>query len=97
MLFSIGKFSTTSTLSRHLTSCVRFVEKNSLKKQKTLSFEPSDDNDGFRTLTNFNFNDKRVRELSTHMVLLHEYPFNMIEYELFNKFMKAYTPYWKKN
>jgi hypothetical protein len=30
------------------------------------------------------------------MVLLHKYPFKMIEHELFNKFMKACTPYWKK-
>jgi hypothetical protein len=33
-LFSIGKLSSTSILSRHLTS-VKFVELNSLKKQKT--------------------------------------------------------------
>ena len=30
------------------------------------------------------------------MVLLHEYPFNIMEHELFNKLMKACTPYWKK-
>ena len=74
---------------------MRFVERNSLKKQKTLSFEPSDDNDGFETLTNFTFNEKRVRELAAHMVLLHEYSFNMMEHELLNKFMKACTSYWK--
>ncbi|XP_059436870.1 zinc finger BED domain-containing protein RICESLEEPER 2-like [Corylus avellana] len=51
-LLSVGKSSTTSTLSRYLTACVKFVEVNSLKKQKTLSFEPSDDNDGLGTLTN---------------------------------------------
>ncbi|XP_059429199.1 zinc finger BED domain-containing protein RICESLEEPER 2-like [Corylus avellana] len=91
-----GKSSTTSTLSRHLTAYVKFVELNSLKKPKTLSFEPSDDNDGFGTLTNFTFNEKKVRELAAHMVLLHEYPFNMMEHELFNKFMRACTPHYKK-
>ncbi|XP_059429198.1 zinc finger BED domain-containing protein RICESLEEPER 2-like [Corylus avellana] len=95
-LFSVGKSSTTSTLSRHLTACVKFVELNSLKKQKTLSFEPSDGSDGLGTLTNFSFNEKKVRELAAHMVLLHEYPFNMMEHELFNKFMRACTSYWKK-
>jgi hypothetical protein len=30
------------------------------------------------------------------MVLFHEYPFKMMEHELFNKFMKACTPHWKK-
>jgi hypothetical protein len=61
-----------------------------------LCFEPSDDNDGFRTLSNFVYNEKRVRELTAHMVLLHEYSFNMMEHELFNKFMRACTPHWKK-
>ena len=29
------------------------------------------------------------------MVLLHEYLFNVMEHELFNKFMRACTPHWK--
>jgi hypothetical protein len=95
-LFVVGKYSTTSTLSRYLIGCKKFVELNNRKKQKTLSFEPSNDNDGFGTLTNFVYNEKRVRELATHMVLLHEYPSNIMEHELFNKFMRACTPHWKK-
>jgi hypothetical protein len=95
-LFAVGKSSTTSTLSRHLTGCKKFVELNNRKKQKTVCFEPCDDNDGFGTLSNFVYNEKRVRELVAHMVLLHEYPFNMMEHELFNKFMRACTPHWKK-
>ena len=35
-LFPIGKSSTTSTLSRHLTGCKKFVELNNHKKQKTV-------------------------------------------------------------
>jgi hypothetical protein len=30
------------------------------------------------------------------MVLFHEYPFNFIEHEIFNKFIKACIPHWKK-
>ena len=92
-LFSVGKSNTSSTLSRHLTGCKKFVELNNHKKQKTLSFEPSDDDDGFGTLINFIYNEKRVRGLAVHMVLLHEYPFNMMEHKLFNKFMRACTPH----
>jgi hypothetical protein len=95
-LFAVGKSSTTFTLSRHLTGCKKFVELNNRKKQKTLCFEPSDDNNGFGTLSNFVYNEKRVRELAAHMVLLHGYPLNMMEYELFNKFMRGCTPHWKK-
>jgi hypothetical protein len=51
---------------------------------------------GGAVLTNFSYNEKRVRGLAAHMVLFHEYPFNMMEPELFNKFMKACTPHWKK-
>jgi hypothetical protein len=29
------------------------------------------------------------------MVLFHEYPFNFLQHENFNKFMKACTPHWK--
>jgi hypothetical protein len=76
----VGKSSTTSTLSRHLTGCKKFVELNNHKKQKTFCFEPSDDNDDFGTLSNFVYNEKRVKELVAHMVLLHEYPFNMMEH-----------------
>jgi hypothetical protein len=98
-LFAVGKSSTTSTLGRHLTSCVRYVEFHNSKKQRTLSFEPiheCSDNDGFGSLTTFSYKESRVRELAAHMVLLHEYPFNMMEHELFNKFMRACTPHWKK-
>jgi hypothetical protein len=95
-LFVVGKSSTTSTLSRHLTGCKKFVELNNRKKQKTLCFEPSDENDGFGTLSNSVYNEMRVRELAAHMVLLHEYPFNMMEHKLFNKFMRACTLHWKK-
>jgi hypothetical protein len=69
------------------------VELNNRKKQNTLCFEPSDDHEGFGIMSNFVYNEKRVRELAAHIVLLHEYPFNMMEHELFNKFMRACTPH----
>ena len=93
-LFVVGKSSTTSTLNRYLTSCVRFVEFHSTKKQKTLSFERSykcSDHDDFGSLATFSYKESRVRELAAHMVLLYEYLFNMMEHELFNKFMRACT------
>jgi hypothetical protein len=94
-LFVVGKTSTTLTLNRHLTLCVRFVEYHNTKKLKTLSFEPSrecNDHGGFESLTIFSYKESRVMELAAHMVLLYEYPFNMMEHELFNKFMRACTP-----
>ena len=92
-LFAVEKSSTTSTLNRHLTSYVRFVEFRNSKKQKTLSFEPSNDHDGVESLTAFSYKESRVRELVAYIVLLYEYPFNMTEHELFNKFMRVCTPH----
>jgi hypothetical protein len=92
-LFAVTKSRTTSTITRHLSKCVKYRESN--KKQQTLSFDPSD-TEGFGTLSTFSFNEKKVRELASHMVLFHEYPFNFMEHEIFNKFMKACTPHWKK-
>jgi hypothetical protein len=94
-LFAISKSSSTSTLGRHLGACVKYVEFNNNKKQKTLTFDPSEMG-GVGSLSKFSFNEKKVREFAGHMVLFHEYPFNMMEYELFNKFIRACTPHWKK-
>jgi hypothetical protein len=91
-LFAVSKSSSTSTLGRHLVACVKYVESNS-KKQKVLTHDRGELGGG-ASLTNFSFSEKRVRELAVHMVLFH--PFNMMEHELFNKFMKACTPHWKK-
>ena len=72
------------------------MEFNSNKKQKTVSFELNSDHDGVGSLTAFSYKEGRVRELVAHMLLLHEYPFNMMEHELFSKFIRACTPHWKK-
>jgi hypothetical protein len=65
------------------------VEFNSSKKQKTLSFEHRSNHDGVKSLTAFNYKESRIRELAAHIMLFHEYPFNMTEHELFNKFIRA--------
>lgn len=70
------------------------MEFNNNKKQKTLTFDPSEMG-GVGSLLNFSFNEKKAKELVVHMVLFHEYPFNMIEHELFNKFMRACMLHWK--
>jgi hypothetical protein len=71
---------------------VKYVASNS--KQKILTYDHSQLGGG-ATFTNLSWSEKKVRELASHMVLFHEYPFNMMEHDLFNKFMKACTPHWK--
>jgi hypothetical protein len=87
-LFALSRSSSTSTLGRHLDAYVKYVKFNNKKKQKTLTFDPSEMG-AVRSLSIFSFNKKKAKELAVHMVLFCEYPFNMIEHELFNKFMRA--------
>ncbi|CAA0840467.1 Unknown protein, partial [Striga hermonthica] len=62
--------------------------------QQVLSF--SEQTDGITSITNFSYDHAKVRELASHMVLVHEYPFSMMDHHVFNKFMKAATPFYKK-
>ncbi|XP_062158744.1 zinc finger BED domain-containing protein RICESLEEPER 2-like [Alnus glutinosa] len=66
-----------------------------MKKQKVSSVDGSQFG-GVGNISNFQFDESKVRELLAHMMLYHEYSFRMEEHMLFNKFMKACTPHWKK-
>jgi hypothetical protein len=74
-------------LVRHLKGCLSFIGS---KKQKALSVDVSDN------VTTFHFDETKVRELMSHAILYHEYPFMMMEHVLFNKVMKDCTPHWRK-
>ena len=47
-------------------------------------------------LANFKYDHAKVREKASHMIIVHEYPFKMMEHEVFNVLMKTATPYYKK-
>ena len=64
-------------------------------KQKVLAFDTTR-LENVSSVINFIYDVKKVRELASHMILYHEYPFMQMEHALFNKFMKANTPYWQK-
>jgi hypothetical protein len=48
------------------------------------------------TISNFSYDQRKVRELCSHMNLYHDYPFMLVEHVLFNKFMKACVPIRKE-
>jgi hypothetical protein len=91
-LFAISSSSSTSTLGRHLVACLKYVAAN--KKQKSIVLDPNAAGD--ISLSNYTFKIERSRELAAHMILCHDYPFNIMEHELFNKFCKSLNPLWKK-
>jgi hypothetical protein len=94
-IFSVTRSSTTTQLHRHLLSCLPYIA--SKKKQKLLVIDSKGGEcDGAVSVTNFSYDQKKVRELASHMILYHEYPFKHMEHVLFNKFMRANTPHWQK-
>ena len=81
----------TTQYHRQLKGCLS--HKLADKKQKLLAVNEG----GVESevaITNFKYDHAKVREKASHMILMHEYPFNMVEHEVFNVFMKIATPYY---
>ncbi|XP_059441916.1 zinc finger BED domain-containing protein RICESLEEPER 2-like [Corylus avellana] len=94
--FSVSSSSCASTLGRHLKKCNTFLGAKDKKKQKVLSIDGTMDGDGVGSIRNFTYDERKSRELCPHMILYHEYPFNIVEHALFNKFAKSLEPQWAK-
>ncbi|KAG6627219.1 hypothetical protein CIPAW_15G111200 [Carya illinoinensis] len=77
IIFKASCSSSTTTLCRHLLTCFPYMGSN--KKQKVLQVE-SKEADGAFTVSNFTYDRNRVRELASHMILYHEYPFSLMEH-----------------
>ncbi|KAG6633675.1 hypothetical protein CIPAW_12G065500 [Carya illinoinensis] len=92
-LLSISSSGSTTHFHRHLTSCLPHIAAS--KRQKVLIIDMKS-SECVNLVKNFSYDMKKVRELASHMILYHEYPFSMMEHVVFNKFMRANTPYWQK-
>lgn len=83
----------TTTLIRHLKGCA--MRQLNDKSQKRLNVnKPSAE--PISSPENFVYDHAKVREAAAHMILIHEHPFNHMEHEMFNIFMRTVSPYWKK-
>ncbi|KAA8542651.1 hypothetical protein F0562_023850 [Nyssa sinensis] len=96
--YCLAKFNMPSTgatmqFHRHLNRCTQHQLDS--KKQMVLSIEIVA-SDCAGSIANFKYDRAKVRELTSHMTLYHEYPFMQMEDVIFNKFMRANTPYWQK-
>ncbi|XP_071906538.1 zinc finger BED domain-containing protein RICESLEEPER 2-like [Coffea arabica] len=97
-LFVKNPSGATSQHKHHLKNCLQkrlAVGEENQKRQQVLSFTEGP-SDGITSITNFSYDHAKVRELAAHMVLVHEYPFSMLDHVVFNKFMKAASPFYKK-
>ena len=88
--FAIPPTGATTQLLRHLNNCAR--QQLADKKQRVLSLETTG-SDSVTNVAAFKYDQAKVREVASHMILYHEYPFMQMEHVLFNKFMKTATPH----
>ena len=44
---------------------------------------------------NFKYDQFKIREVLSHMIMVHELPFSFVEYEVFNLLMKTATPHYQ--
>ncbi|KAA8538966.1 hypothetical protein F0562_025658 [Nyssa sinensis] len=91
--FNMPSTGVTTQFHRHLKRCTQ--HQLASKKQMVLSVETVA-SDCAGSIANFKYDRAKVRELAAHMTLYHEYPFMQMEDVIFNKFMRANTPYWQK-
>ena len=46
-------------------------------------------------MQNFKYDQSKIREVLSHMIMVHELPFSFVEYEVFNLLMKTATPHYQ--
>lgn len=82
----------TSHLGRHLNVCMIRLAKISGTNQKVLSFPSVDPEGKLNSLTSFKYDKENVREVLAKMIIVHEYPFRMVEHPFFVMFAKSLNP-----
>ncbi|GJS90553.1 zinc finger BED domain-containing protein RICESLEEPER 2-like protein [Tanacetum coccineum] len=87
------KDGSTTPLHRHIKICpnLKVFEKGQLN----LNAFPGKSGSS-SVMQNWKFDNARMRELVSHMIMVHELPFNFVEYDLFNLLMKEANPAFNK-
>ncbi|XP_073064097.1 zinc finger BED domain-containing protein RICESLEEPER 2-like [Primulina eburnea] len=85
----------TSHLLRHSRSCMR--KRMNEKGQKSISISTTmSESESVNAVQNFRYDHAKIREIVSHMIIVHELPFVFAEYELFNLLMKNSSPHYQK-
>ena len=90
--FGMIKSGATSHLLRHTKSCLRH-KLNKGQQQLSINNTMSE---SVNVVVNFKYDHVKVRELFSHLIMVHELPFNLVEYELFNIFMRSVSHNYEK-
>ncbi|XP_057811535.1 zinc finger BED domain-containing protein RICESLEEPER 2-like [Salvia miltiorrhiza] len=93
---SVNKTGCTTHLARHSAKCTA-KQIHSTKGQQIISITMSmAQKEAVSSVTNFKYDHSKIREVLSHMIIVHELPFRFPEYELFNLLMKSATPLYNK-
>ncbi|XP_020590410.1 zinc finger BED domain-containing protein RICESLEEPER 3-like [Phalaenopsis equestris] len=103
--FQKSKTGTTSQPLCHVRECGKIKAKNkevvglAEKRQKLLNFMPTDF-DADVEIPVFhnskNYDQHKIREIISKMIIVHEYPFNIVEHTWFNILLKSLNPNYEK-
>ncbi|XP_057790497.1 zinc finger BED domain-containing protein RICESLEEPER 2-like [Salvia miltiorrhiza] len=93
---SVNKTGCTTHLARHSAKCTA-KQIHSTKGQQNISITMSmAQKEAVSSVTNFKYDHSKIRDVLSHMIIVHELPFRFPEYELFNLLMKSATPLYNK-
>ncbi|GJV96765.1 zinc finger BED domain-containing protein RICESLEEPER 2-like protein [Tanacetum coccineum] len=87
------KKGSTTPLHRHIEICLKL--KVFKKGQLNLKVLPGKSGSS-SMVQNWKFNNARIREIVSHMFMVHELPFNFVEYDLFTLLVKEANPEFNK-
>lgn len=92
-LFAYGGGSTTS-LNRHKDACPIILNKKAkLLRQGTIGFDP--EKPGASLIVNNEYDHEECRKIIAKMIIVHEYPFRMVEHAWFNILMNYMNASYK--
>jgi hypothetical protein len=92
-LFAYGGGSTTS-LNRHKDACPIILNKKAkLLRQGTIGFDP--EKPGASLIVNNEYDHEECRKIIAKMIIVHEYPFRMVEHAWFNVLMNYMNASYK--
>ena len=92
--FTYTKGGPTTQYNMHLESCQR--RKIKLSGQKELTIKTSfSESETVAKVKIFKYDQSKIREVLSHMIMVYELPFSFVEYEVFNLLMKIASPHYQ--
>ncbi|KAH6780711.1 hypothetical protein C2S52_011948 [Perilla frutescens var. hirtella] len=93
----MNKSGSTSHLKTHYEICIPRKANQTTKGQQTLTVTNTVSQlESVASVQNFKYDQAKVREVLSHMLIVHELPISFSEYELFNLLMRTVTPHYEK-